>query len=111
MFDFETKEQREAWRVIANTVPIDIPRSQLLEAAARFDAREATCGIQPLSRWHVALEFVNNHGWDSVIESDDDLLKLHALKLLDTDFNFHWQITDKGREVLERLNAVCKVEK
>lgn len=23
----------------------------------------------------------------------------------------HWQLTDKGREVLERLNAMCKVEK
>lgn len=104
-FEFETKEQREAWRVIRPL--IQKGRSNVKEwcgvlsmdvAAARFDAREATCGIEPLSREHAILLYVDKVGLSF------GGFGINGQSLIDDS-----RLTDKGREVLERLNAMCKV--
>lgn len=108
MFEFETKEQREAWRVISRRM-IECRakeshysnryHEEIDAAAARFDKREATCGIEPLSFEHGALLVTTR---DSVNVWSD----FERQGLVDVKTN----ITDKGREVLAALNAMCKVQ-
>ncbi len=103
MFEF-TKEQREAWRVIRELDEIQMwcPASlgRLDEAAARFDQREATCGIEPLSEEHARL-ILSVNGYAGTTK----LVQNKLVEFPQTD-----KLTDKGRAVLANLNAMCKVQ-
>lgn len=102
-FEFSTKEEREAWRVIHDMAPgprmITIPMFQ--EAACRFDAREKTCGLTVLSEGHARLIIA-----DSGYASQQILV---SKGLVRNTFG-EGELTDRGREVLAALNAMCKVQ-
>lgn len=120
MFEF-TKDQREAWRLIVtlmeqNTNLCHLNWTQcaecMLRAASRFDAREKTCGIEPLSEEHFALgvcasESAYFNGRDSVSK----LKYFEKSGLIKWAWDDYCTITDRGREVLANLNAMCKVSK
>ena len=111
-FEFETKEQREAWRVIRERYVLSFNISHYTDAgsvgrmfdlaASRFDACEATCGIEPLSEEHARLIIANgNYASQQKLVSKDLLRESMGT----------YYITDRGREVLANLNAMCKAEK
>lgn len=104
MFEFESKEQREAWRVLRplyEKVYSEGAKWHLFEqAAARFDQREATCGIEPLSEEHARLILT--------VTGYVGTRKLVQNKLV--EFGQTDKLTDKGRAVLANLNAMCKVQ-
>lgn len=114
-FEFETKEQREAWRVIKPLLPRNFSRGeslghiegQLDKAAVRFDEREKTCGIEPLSEGH-ALLLLHHFQCGSVFTHKETVANFIRNGLVEVDGNM-WRTTDKGREVLKNLNAMCKV--
>ncbi len=124
-FEFTTKEQREAWRVIRDLIVCDetlqglrpIQRAECLDqAASRFDLREKTCGIEPLSEEHFALGVCSMSNyywvWGSPNRIGNCLLENKLIKPITIQGIFQGHnLTDKGRTVLENLNAMCKVEK
>lgn len=113
MFDFETREQREAWRVIER-LAVDTELAsvnpchayvELAKAAARFDEREETCGIEPLSYAHAmlivgAFKGVSDKQLDEFSRNCKDLYSV---------FDIDGLLNPKGRAVLAKLNAMCKV--
>lgn len=119
-FEFETKEQREAWPILKPLLPRNFSRgeslghieSQLDEAADRFDEREKTCGIEPLSPKHAALILVDTGfigtNFDEDAPDQTGLLSLRDNGLIQKNGSI-WKLTDKGREILANLNAMCKV--
>lgn len=133
MFEF-TKEERDAWQVIRPLLCTGRHDCtffkglwpELDAAADRFDAREETCGIEPLSWEHYALGITCSrdmsssipfpYGSDVVIKS---LLSKELVKRERSSEAFTPQqqalipvfATDKGRTVLANLNAMCKVER
>jgi hypothetical protein len=116
-FEFETKEQREAWRVTNQKLfgcfsihdSYETIREKMNKAASRFDAREATCGIEPLSEGH-ALLLLHHFQCGSIFTHKETVQNFIDNGLAVVDGNM-WRTTDKGREVLSNLNAMCKVEK
>lgn len=119
-FEF-TKEQREAWRVIeqlaeANYVLKHIDWIDTVcafnNAASRFDAREKTCGIEPLSEEHFILGALNGNNFIERTNDSRIFSKLRLKGIVKWDDRYDWwDITDRGREVLTNLNAMCKVSK
>lgn len=115
-FEFETKEQREAWRVIGNLMikHKDLERRgsqqnylDMQEAATRFDERGKTCGIELGSKQYAVLCSCTD-----AVEWSGAFAECSSKGLIFKDgSNWQWQLTDKGREVLANLNAMCKVQK
>ncbi len=105
MFEFTTKEEREAWRVFKPSYLTEFGETgyacrKFDEAAARFDQREATCGIEPLSEEHARL-ILSVNGYAGTTK----LVQNKLVEFPQTD-----KLTDKGRAVLANLNAMCKVQ-
>lgn len=118
---FETQEQRDAWEVSrksimnCNTISYQVAIEMLDKAAAEFDRMKATCGLKPLSLEHALMIlhsfFSGSKNWHREI-----VLRFFNLGIAETDppqdeHSNCWKLTDKGREVLANLNAMCKVEK
>lgn len=110
---FDTQEQRDAWEVMKPI--IDAYRSRgkdfydaLIYAAAEFDRQKATCGIEPLSTEHAALIILDS-GYPVAFLIADTLGKL-VCPAPKNESRAH-AITDRGREVLANLNAMCEVKK
>jgi hypothetical protein len=104
---FETQEQRDAWEVVKPLVKSGIERGfnfrivdNLDQAAAEFDRQKATCGIEPLSRDHFLLGGV-----------DAGLQYFRGWRVDGADLIVESKLTDRGREVLANLNAMCEVKK
>lgn len=127
-FEF-TREQREAWRVLkpcydkaaghdtinGNNWSGVVTSQEFDAAAARFDAREATCGIEPLSEKHFALGVCSKGNyywsWFSPNKVCKTLIDNKLIARVENDGNFIGHtLTDRGREVLAALNAMCKVQ-
>lgn len=119
MFEF-TKEQREAWRLIVtlmeqNTNLCHLNWTQcaecMLRAASRFDAREKTCGIEPLSEEHFLLGVCNSrYAYFENIKATSLIRRFEKERLVKWNESKFWDTTDRGREVLAALNAMCKVQ-
>lgn len=107
-FEFTTKEEREAWEVIrpainkTTYVGVEAMIVGFDEAAARFDAREKTCGTEPLSGAHARLIVAEAEK----LGKDSGYFHCSQNGLLRGSFT-----TDKGSRVLANLNAMCKVER
>jgi len=117
-FEFSTKEEREAWpvfrgRLITKAGAFDWDALDVLDAAAsRFDAREKTCGIEPLSEEHFALGVcASRNAYFNERDSVSKLKDFEKRGLIKWAWADYWDITDRGREVLANLNAMCKVDK
>jgi len=104
-FEFSTKEEREAWRVLK---PLLCTFWQGLwpnldKAASRFDAREKTCGIEFGSYEYGLLTIAQHVGLNQFN------LRMPTLdRFLTKEHGF---LNDEGREVLAHVNAMCKVSK
>lgn len=102
-FEF-TREQREAWRVfrpIALEKWLECALEDFDAAAARFDEREKTCGIEPNSYEH-GLLMISQHVGLTQFGLNRPSLKPFV--------NESGIANEDGRELVSRLNAMCKVQ-